>query len=276
MVPLVGHKIGIKATDGQEFSKLVDVISYISVIAVSHSVIALLFGRWTQAELRNWVFRVGYSTRHELTISIFRGDRRRKQLRRWHVNTDKSNTSFLLVTRRWIALFIATALYLIAIAGFLIYPVTFVATAVLYELLVAAFPTSEHIDAIGSWGPWIGAGLVLTSALIMKNYNRLEKLFWGILLYPLNLLRYEQDERPKLRDAVKQKELSTAQAPSKGIVQFIWAAMDSKGQACVDMCSEFKEWFKDPVKHSSPRNPEQRRDNLTLELIESGETDIEL
>jgi hypothetical protein len=83
------------------------------------------------------------------------------------------------------------------ICSAVLYPICFIATIVVNELLAANYPVSETWDSVGAWSPWAAAALVLLSALVVHYSGWIAAVGWGLGRLAGDRLRYDRADRPK-------------------------------------------------------------------------------
>jgi len=220
------------------------------VSATIHGLLALSMGTSSQPDVRNAVFRFLYASRRDFLIALFRGERQRALLRRWNCETPDTKTGRWWTVRRAFALFWAGFAYTVSLVAAVVYPLAFVATVVINELMVAGFPVSEHSDAVGAWSPWLGAGLVVIAALVAGHPGRIAALFWWICLGPVNLVRYGEEDRPKLKDAVRRRRGEERHVGIGSGLRSARGGLRDLGEAFKERMSEFATWIRDPVEGS--------------------------
>lgn len=203
-------------------------------VSLAQGLLSILAFKSTQKEVRNWVYR-------KLTSSQVRG--------RACGNLEEENTRPPLPKARFMAKIIAAGLYLMSASIAILSPAAFITSVVVNELYIHQFSTSESEGAVGQWGPWVGAGLVLTTAIIQKYKHawirsaiaigrrlrgrrgsnaqqlQVERSIWNTIIH----ITIAGFFRPFIRIAVA--------------VQDHWKRMISEAE-------EFISWWRDPDLHS--------------------------
>lgn len=133
-----------------------------------NGIIGILGSRYRQEQIRHAVFRFFNADRRKIVSKFFGGQRRDNILAKLGLqNPDASPTKW---TRRryFFAKGIAAAFYLTAVSLTIFCPVVFVINIVVNEIVVGMFPVGERADAIGAWGAWAGAFLVVFATVVDK------------------------------------------------------------------------------------------------------------
>jgi hypothetical protein len=193
-------------------SAAVGYIGGINILFIALVIIQGVFGlvesQWSQAEVRNWIFR-------KLTSSQLH-DRFFKKLEKKSVPPVEDQSGIVkvyLTIARWLAIpFLAThrhfhhwledrpgmnkaynvwkrfyraclfqwakwtaaSIYVLALFLALICPPLLISSVIINEINLQTFPYGEAIDAVGQWGTWVGAFFVIFAAFVIR-YN---SAFW--------------------------------------------------------------------------------------------------
>ena len=173
-------------------------------LVIIQGVFGLIESQWSQAEVRNWIFR-------KLTSSQLH-DRFFKKLSKENEPAveDQSviSRTYLAIARFLAMPFVAThrhfhhwledrprttyaydqlkrflraclflygkwtaaTIYVIALILALICPPLLISSIIINEINIETFPYSEDIDAVGQWGTWVGAFFVVFAAFVIR-YN---------------------------------------------------------------------------------------------------------
>ena len=180
------------------------------VLVIFQGILGLFESRWTQAEVRNWVFRklnrskwhdrfytepkdgLELSKNPRITtriywsvttfclmplITVHEWLDRRTQSRPWMKRVlDVCVQSFKdlhFVVAKWIS----ASVYLFSVFMAIACPMLFISSVVINEIYVRFYPVSEQNDAVGQWGPWISAVFILVAAVIIK----VNSAFWHVI-----------------------------------------------------------------------------------------------
>ncbi|KAI9797217.1 MAG: hypothetical protein M1833_005626 [Piccolia ochrophora] len=191
-------------------TKLINTLALILVIF--QGLLGLVESRWTQAEVRNWIFRKLSSskwhdrffqkleeknaeelpegasaiTRIYWAVTIFCGVPFLK-VRTWFRRTcerrprigraQKGVKMYLKRSLFFAAKWTAAAVYLFSVFMAVACPMLFISSVVMNEIYVRFYPVSEQNDAVGQWGSWVAAAFVILAAVIAKLNNQ----FWHIV-----------------------------------------------------------------------------------------------
>ncbi|KAF1983766.1 hypothetical protein K402DRAFT_435568 [Aulographum hederae CBS 113979] len=162
MVPLLARSVSYNNLDLSS-GNLTTLVDSISVYVLFQGFIAMLEVKWSQSQIRNGVFhflsRLG---RRNAEYSNIAAPNERPPL---------STPSHKDGIQTLIAKLIASSLYIGAALGGLFFPFLFLVTIITNELWLGFTPSSERSDAIGAWGSWLAAALVLTAGIIGKFHK---------------------------------------------------------------------------------------------------------
>ena len=267
---LVKHKSGR--------TKLINSLALILVIF--QGLLGLVESRWTQAEVRNWIFRkltrskwhdrlykapkknLELSKNASILTKVYwkfttfcavpflrvhtwfdRTLQRRPRLRRAYDGYVKLFKGFHFVFGKWTSAFI----YLFSVFMAIACPMLFISSVVMNEIYVRFYPVSEQNDAVGQWGSWISAVFVIIASVIIK----VNPAFWHIIgrAYA-NIVRYVREMRgsqsPDSEEKIKRDERDTLQSAIVTFVELCTSpfthAYRSTINANVRAVNEFKEF----------------------------------
>lgn len=165
---------------------------------VIYGAMGIIISRFSPDEVRNGIFRFFNSDLRLWLKVIFEGDREHRALSYFGVQQKDDRRTVWRKVKYIFAKLMATSFSLTVGATVIICPAVFVSSVVANEIVIQSYPVSEHSDAIGAWGQWTGAGLVLIAAVINK---------WGgswvqtlkVMIYSLwRHVKYSKDDRTKL------------------------------------------------------------------------------
>jgi hypothetical protein len=268
------------------------VVMVVWVVATAQGLLSLLWSHANPEQIRNFLFQLFYVDRRGLAKSFMRDARRERLLTRYPTQRAPPPSSsdshpdppaprpppgILHRARLGIASTLAATAYLFMVCSAVLYPVCFIATIVVNELLAANYPVSETWDSVGAWGPWAAAGLVLLSALVVRYSAWIEAASWGLGRLARDALRYDRADRPGgLGDAIRKRVARAASLRVDGAKEgeggegkrgaaeleidlttgHIAGIVDDvtrlRGVAR-DRWREFREWWEDPVNQPSRR-----------------------
>jgi hypothetical protein len=244
MVPFLSYSAVNKIYSGKVGNR----IGYIQmalfslwIFAIIQGISALIGSHSTQEGIRNRIFRILNSDIHSATGYCFKGWRRERIRRRFHINPrNKGNLYWRL--RCFLAKLVAAVVYLLRLFGVVIYPFLFISTLAFCELLASSMPTSEPSSTLGAWSPWVGAGLIILSAMILSVYPSIHRSYDRIRYW----IQYDADDRP-LPEMAPAASPHSSMADLKehaifSVVHFVWNQRQRRRR--------FFEWWKDPVRHS--------------------------
>ncbi|KAF2673745.1 hypothetical protein BT63DRAFT_421870 [Microthyrium microscopicum] len=237
------------------------VIMIVWGVATAHGMLNLLFSAWAPTKTRNTLFNALYARPLALLLRVFEGSRRQRIEAKWNVkpNNARGKTGLWWRFRSFVAASIAGTVYLLAMAGALIYPLTFGATIVVNELLAAEYPVSEHSDAIGAWSPWLGLGLVLIASIVMGWHSTVAGSATGIATWMVNFIRYDADERTGLQELVRQhrnSKLDPDEKEEENLLTALPKEISLAWRAMIKRMEEFFNWWRDPVTGSAENRDE--------------------
>ncbi|KFY32624.1 hypothetical protein V493_00022 [Pseudogymnoascus sp. VKM F-4281 (FW-2241)] len=186
------------------------------VFITVNGAIGVLESYYSQSEVRNAIFRVFNSDLRLWIKVMFEGVREEELLRRYGLeDMDMKETTWKKV-RYHIAKGIAALFYLLAIFLSIICPIVFITSVISSEIYIQAFPPSEHSDAIGAWGAWVGAIFVIIAAIIDRYSGAwlnaiivFLRAFWRVFKYAKHdrakerLSIHAEDEKMSVRKQIK-------------------------------------------------------------------------
>jgi hypothetical protein len=208
------------------------VVSVVWAVATAQGLLSIFWSMIGTEQLRNWMFL------------LFVGDVKVKELIRLIFNKPDVTEPDLLEPERmfphnrfrvFVSLILPASIYLTALLGAVIYPITFITTIIVNELLVATYPVSEHSSAVGAWSSWVGALLVFVAAALTGGYDHWYELWVWIGLPQIKSREQKRLERLRLKKAER------AQKPRHIKRSTNWI---------LSKTSEFRNWLNDPVKAS--------------------------
>ncbi|KFY14814.1 hypothetical protein V492_02399 [Pseudogymnoascus sp. VKM F-4246] len=202
MVPYLITKAD-KAVGTDNFRKIFSVNLFALLFITVNGAIGVLESYYSQSEVRNAIFRVLNADLRLWIKVLFEGEREDDMLRRLSRVEPKTVETKRKRIRYYIAKSVAASFYIVAIFLSLICPAVFISSIVTSELFIQTFPPSEHSDAIGAWGAWVGAILVIIAAVIARYSKAWLNAIIIILRAAWRVIKYAKtdrhsDERPSL------------------------------------------------------------------------------
>ena len=255
MVPWLGLSISDLANSSRPLQRLYKFDGSVLAVIVVQGILGLIESQFTQAEVRNLVFRVLYAEPRDFIILLFEGERQEYLLKKLGMqNASKKPQASL----RWklqfqIARLVAAAFFVFALFFAVLALAVFVTNVVTNEIYIAYYPVSEHSDAVGAWSMWVGAAFVLIAAVIVRYHAAWMKslvvsfqAFWRLLALAQNErhVRFQSNdlEPETIRYRVKafRTEIS---------IPFLhaWYSTRRAFWTMSYTMRTFAEWFKDPV-----------------------------
>ena len=256
MVAFIGLSISEKALSkgANVIDKTFEFIYIIWVLALAQGALSLLSIQSSPTQVRNTIFRILNADRATIVSFFFRGERRRRILRRLHIQdaTITSNTRIYRKLRRSFAKLSATAYVTITVVGAIVYPAVFFLTIVLSELVIDAFPVSEESDSVGAWSPFVGGALVIMASLVVRYHSSLVRKLSQALSWPLNFLKYGPEDRPKNKFSIHQHTDHEFVGCCPTISDHMWYSIRLRGWNTRTQFKLFCEWWRDPENVSDP------------------------
>ena len=261
MVPWLGRPISEVA-----YSKPLEGLLKFNEFVLGFIVIQGIFGfieaQFTQAEVRNLVFRTLYAGPKDFILILFEGEREERWLKKFGLTREPYNKS----TFRWeiqfqLGRFVASSFFVFAVIFAVVCPAVFVTSVVAQEVFLTEWPVSEHSDAVGAWSIWVGATFVLIAAIIVRYHEAWGQsikvgwqAFWRLVAFATNErhARFQSDKHPeKIRDRIAS---FVAEVSSPAV--HLWYSTRRAWWTLSYTFTEFGTWFRDPDTHSR----QQRRD----------------
>ncbi|KAE8443917.1 hypothetical protein EG329_001227 [Mollisiaceae sp. DMI_Dod_QoI] len=175
------------------------IVNIVALVFIAiYGVMGLIVSRFNPDEVRNGIFRFFNSDLRLWLKVLFEGDREARALNYFKVQEKDTRRTIWKMCKYCFAKLIATLFSLTAGATAIICPAVFVSTVVANEILLQAYPVSEFSDAVGAWGTWVGAMLVLIAAVINKYSGSWVKTLKIIVYSVWRLVKYSKEDRTRL------------------------------------------------------------------------------
>jgi hypothetical protein len=275
MVPSLSRSISELANTSQPLQNLEKFNEFVLAVIVVQGILGLIESQFTQAEVRNLVFRVLYAEPRDFIILLFEGQRQEKLLKKLGMQkaSTKPNTSFRWKLQFQIARLVAAAFFVFAIFFAVLALAVFVTTVITNEIYLTMWPVSERSDAVGAWSIWVGAAFVLSAAIIaryhaswMKSLVVSFRAFWRLVAWAGNErhVRFQSDDPDPetIRHRVKAFFSEIA-------IPFVhaWYSTRRAFWTVSYTLRTFAEWFKDPIELSKQtrREAEQKAKNFRMQ-----------
>lgn len=189
------------AAFSKEFSKLYYVNLFALAFITINGAIGVLESYYSQSEVRNAIFRICNADLRLWIKVLFEGEREKQILRRYSREDKSMKETTRKKIRYHIAKATAASFYMLAISLSVLCPIVFITSVITSEIYIQTFPPSEHSDAVGAWGAWVGATLVIVAAVIdryMKDWLDalvvLLSAFWRVFKYAKSERQITTDE----------------------------------------------------------------------------------
>ncbi|KAL5346455.1 hypothetical protein ACLOAV_008726 [Pseudogymnoascus australis] len=253
-----------KTAFSKEFRKLFFVNLFALAFITINGAIGVLESYYSQSEVRNAIFRVCNADLRLWIKVLFEGEREEKLLRRYSREDKSMKETTGKKIRYHIAKATAASFYLLAIFLSVICPIVFISSVITSEIYIQTFPPSEHSDAVGAWGAWVGATLVIVAAVI-DRYSKdwlnalvvLLRAFWRVFKYAKSdrqTTLFTKDKKMSVREQIKNffKELGSPFLHGwHSTRRAIWT-----GKMNMRL---FAVWWKNPVQESQMRGADLYR-----------------
>ncbi|KAK2803546.1 hypothetical protein FQN50_006981 [Emmonsiellopsis sp. PD_5] len=262
MVAWLQKGVAVKSFEQEEFWNLFGINILVLIFIVVMGAIGLVESQSSQAGVRNIIFKILNSDRSWWIKLLYEGEKEDLLLKS---NTSRSNStpsSPKLSTRirLHVAKYVAASFTLLSILVVVIVPAVFITNIVVNELYIRGFPESEQKDAVGSWGAWVGAALVLWGAVIDRYHNTWIvsiKLLWS------TIWRHKRYTKAEQRRSVQPASHNMAQKETGRFFQEISSPFTHTLYSTKRMfrtakfnLEEFKEWWANPKEKSREFAPE--------------------
>ena len=209
----------------------------ILIFVGGQGILGLIEVKFTQAEVRNWMFRL-------LAGPVPRSERQ----------TFGSKLSYHFA--KWVA----AGFFMAAIVVATICPLVFASSIIVNEIVTWGYPMGENYDAIGQWSIWVSALFVIIAAIIQKyNHAWLESIQLGFETLR-RLMKWTRGKATLRAEATKQernKHNSAIERTREFFRQlarpFVHVAKSiANSWSRVELeWDDFLHWCKDPVHASS-------------------------
>jgi hypothetical protein len=272
MVPALSLSISEIANSSQPFQNVFKFNEVVLATVVAQGILGLIESQFSQAEVRNLVFRVLYAEPRDFIILLFEGERQEKLLKKLGMQnaSPKPMTSLRWRLQFHFARLVAALFFVFAIIFAALALAIFVTNVVTQEIYITFWPVSERSDAIGAWSIWVGAAFILIAAVIvryhaswMKSLLVLFQAFWRLVAWASNErhVRFQsKDPEPEtIRHRVKAFFSEVA-------IPFVhaWYSTRRAFWTIGYTMRTFAEWFNDPIELSKQtrRKAEQIANNV--------------
>jgi hypothetical protein len=258
MVPMLERSISQLANSSRPLQNLYKFDEFVLAIIVGQGILGLIESQFTQAEVRNLVFRVLYAEPRDFIILLFEGERQEKLLKKLGMQnaSKKPKTSLRWRLQFQFARLVAAAFFVFAMFFAVLALAVFVTNVITQEIYLAFWPVSERSDAVGAWSIWVSAAFVLIAAVIvryhaswMKSLVVLFQAFWRLVAWAGNErhVRFQSnDPEPEtIRHRVKAFFSEVA-------IPFVhaWYSTRRAFWTMSYTMRTFAEWFNDPIELS--------------------------
>jgi hypothetical protein len=267
MVPSLSRSISELANTSQPLRNLYKFNEFVLAVIVVQGILGLIESQFTQAEVRNLVFRVLYAEPRDFIILLFEGERQEKMLQKLGMQNASTKPMSSL---RWklqfqIARLVAAAFFVLAIFFAVLALAVFVTTVITNEIYLAIYPVSERSDAVGAWSIWVGAAFVLIAAVIVRYHSSWMKSLVVSFRAFWRLVAWAGKER-HVHFQSKESEPETIRHRMKAFFGEIaspfvhaWYSTRRAFWTVSYMMRTFVEWFKDPIKLSKQTRREAEK-----------------
>ena len=258
MVASLGRPISELANSSRPLANLEKFNQSVLAVIVVQGILGLIESQFTQAEVRNLVFRVLYAEPRDFIILLFEGEREEKLLKKLGMQSasTKPQTSLRWRVQFQIARFVAAAFFVFAIFFAVLALAVFVTNVVTNELYLTYWPVSEHSDAVGAWSIWVGATFVLVSALIVRYHASWTKslvisfqAFWRLFAWARNDRHVRFQSNNSDSETIRHRMKAFL---SEIAIPFVhaWYSTRRASWTLSYTVRTFAEWFKDPIQLS--------------------------
>jgi hypothetical protein len=258
MVPSLERTISELANYSRPLQNLYRFDEFVLAVIVAQGILGLIESQFSQAEVRNLVFRVLYAEPRDFIILLFEGKRQEKLLKKLGMQnaSQKPMTSLRWKLQFHFARLVAAAFFVFAVFFAVLALAVFVTNVITQEIYLTFWPGSERSDAVGAWSIWVGAAFVIIAAIIvryhaswMKSLVVLFRAFWCVVAWADNErhVRFQSNdpEPEKVRHRVKAFFSEVA-------IPFVhgWYSTRRAFWTLSYTMQTFAEWFNDPIELS--------------------------
>jgi hypothetical protein len=258
MVPSLERTISELANYSRPLQNLYRFDEFVLAVIVAQGILGLIESQFSQAEVRNLVFRVLYAEPRDFIILLFEGKRQEKLLKKLGMQnaSQKPMTSLRWKLQFHFARLVAAAFFVFAVFFAVLALAVFVTNVITQEIYLTFWPVSERSDAVGAWSIWVGAAFVIIAAIIvryhaswMKSLVVLFRAFWCVVAWADNErhVRFQSNdpEPEKVRHRVKAFFSEVA-------IPFVhgWYSTRRAFWTLSYTMQTFAEWFNDPIELS--------------------------
>jgi hypothetical protein len=258
MVPSLSRRVSKIAYTSKPLQNLYKFNMLVLAFVVVQGIFGLIESQFTQAQVRNMVFRVLYAEPRDFIILLFEGERQKTLLEKLGMEKPSSKPPNSL---RWklqfqIARLIAASFFVCALFFAVLALAVFVTSVIANEIYLTIWPVSEHSDAVGAWSIWVGAAFVLIAAFIVKYHAAWMKslvvafqAFWRVVAWAGNERHARFQSSDPHPETVRQRVKAFFSEISIPFVH-AWYSMRRALWTLRYTIRTFIEWFKDPIKLS--------------------------
>jgi hypothetical protein len=258
MVPALSRPISELANTSQPLMNLNQFNAFVLAVIVVQGILGLIESQFTQAQVRNLVFRVLYAEPRDFIILLFEGQRQETLLKKLGMEnaSTKPATSLRWKLQFQIARLTAAAFFVLALFFAVLALAVFVTNLVTTEIYLAIWPVSEYSDAIGAWSSWVGATFVMIAAVIVKYHAAWVKsfvvafqAFWRLVAWAANERHARFQSNDPEPETVRLRVKAFFSEISIPLVHAYYSTRRALWTVGYTIRT-FVEWFKDPIKLS--------------------------
>ncbi|OBT71254.1 hypothetical protein VF21_09484 [Pseudogymnoascus sp. 05NY08] len=195
-----------KAASSNGFGNLFFANLFALAFITINGAIGVLESYYSQSEVRNAIFRVCNADLRLWIKVLFEGKREEELLKQYGREDKNMEETTRKKIRYHVAKAIAAMFYVLAIFLSVICPIVFITSVISSEILIQTIPPSEHSDAIGAWGAWVGAILVIFAAVIDRYAGAWLNTLVVLFRAAWRVVKYAKSERQSIR--AKDKAMS--------------------------------------------------------------------
>lgn len=231
------------------YIRLVDLVLVMWALVIIQGLATIFHSHVTLDTVRAYVFRIFYTPIRTIILLVFRGNRQHAIMSKLHLDYTARNPGFLRRCHRFVAKTIAGAYYSLTVLGMFAYPLLFLLTIGICEIIVGQSATSEHSDSIGAWSSWAAAALIILASIIVTYHGTWVSRAGGVLRAPLNWIRYDKDDRPT-RERLPKKEGPRLLVTVRDMGIHPWYKWKQLMWTAGNEFRYFQAWWRDPERFS--------------------------
>ncbi|PVH97755.1 hypothetical protein DM02DRAFT_616303 [Periconia macrospinosa] len=260
MVPMLYSQATWDRFHSNTFMQIGYFAQAMAAVIVLYGIFGILHNQFTLREARNLILRV-VNAHPKQTGALWKKVASSKNKRTPLVLVTEHTRTWFRKVQYVLAKTMAMLFFLLGmVLGFLC-PPALIAVVIINEYQMDVFTPSEGSDAVGAWGTWVGAGLVIVVAIILQYQDAWEQAVLSIADWALQIIGidtfHDKMEEKKKNPVDGKRKLETFTDYLVSFAEEVWSPWVHAGHSIhralktiIFACGEFGDWIRAPVPHS--------------------------